>query len=241
MVVHRGVALVLAGACATACLAAAGCSSSGSSNGSSDPLGGMSAKQVLNKAVADLKAAPSFKISGNISQTNGAYSLHLGYLRDKGCEGMVAQQGKGSIAMIVIGDKAWVKPDDMFIKSVAGSQASVVIAQIGGKYLSGSTSNSNVASLTGLCNVNTLSSQLLQPTSVVKGKVVTRNGQQALPLTDTSKGGTLYVTDTATPQVLEIVNTTAGKSGTITFNVGAPVTLSAPPASQTLDGSQFGF
>ena len=103
------------------------------------------------------------------------------------------------------------------------------------------SSNSNVASLTGLCNVNTLTSELLQPTSVVKGKVVTRDGQQALPLTDTSKGGTLYVTDTATPQVLEIVNTTAGKSGTITFDVGAPVTLTAPPASQTLDGSQFGF
>jgi hypothetical protein len=86
-----------------------------------------------------------------------------------------------------------------------------------------------------------LTSQLLRPASVVKGKVTTVNGQQALPLTDTSKGGTLYVTDTATPQVLQIVNTKAGNSGKITFNVGAPVTVTAPPASQTIDGSPYGF
>lgn len=232
MVVHRGVALVLAGACATACLSVAGCSS-----GSSDPLASMSAKQVLDKAVADLKAAPSFTMSGNVSQAGGAYTVSLGYLKAHGCKGTIAQSGKGSIAIILIGDKAWVKPDDAFIKSVAGSQAPAVIGRIGGKYLSGSTSNSK----TSLCDVNTMTSQLLQPTNVVKGKVTTVNGQQALPLTDTSKGGTLYVTDTAIPQVLQVVNTKAGSSGKITFKVGAPVTLTAPPASQTVDGSQYGF
>ena len=237
MVVRRGVALVLAGACATACLSVAGCSS-----GSSDPLASMSAKQVLDKAVADLKAAPSFTMAGTVSQTGGAYTVSLGYLKAHGCKGTIAQPGKGSIAMILIGDKAWVKPDDAFLKSVAGSQAPAVIGQIGGKYLSGSTANSNVASLTALCDVNSMTSQFfLQPTNVVKGKVTTVNGQQALRLGDTSRGGTLYVTDTATPQVLQVVNTKAGSSGKITFKVGAPVTLTAPPASQTVDGSQYGF
>ena len=236
MVVHQGVALALAGACATACLTVAGCSS----GGSSDPLAHMSATQVLDKAVTDLKAAPSFEMAGNVSQATGTYLVSLGNLKGHGCQGSIAQSGKGSIDIIVIGTKAWVKPDDAFIKSVAGSQASTLIGQIGGKYLSGSTSNSNVASLTSLCDVNTLTSQLLKPTSVVKGKVTTVNGQRALPLIDASKGGTLYVTDTATPQVLQLVNTKAGNSGKITFSVGAPVTLTAPPASQTVDGTRYG-
>jgi hypothetical protein len=98
-----------------------------------------------------------------------------------------------------------------------------------------------VASLTQLCDVNTLTSQLSVPTDVVKGKVTTLGGQQVVPLTDKAKGGTLYVTDTSSPQIVELVNTTAGNSGKVTFTVGNPVTVTAPPASESIDGSSFGF
>lgn len=68
-------------------------------------------------------------------------------------------------------------------------------------------------------------------------------GQQVLPVTDKTKGGTMDVTDSATPQIVQITNTTGqgGSTGQIKFEVGKQVTLTAPPASQTVDGSAFGF
>jgi hypothetical protein len=57
------------------------------------------------------------------------------------------------------------------------------------------------------------------------------------------KEGVLYVTDTSKPEIAEVVETknTGDGIGKITFSVGAPVTLTAPPASQVLNGSAVGM
>ena len=66
---------------------------------------------------------------------------------------------------------------------------------------------------------------------------------QVLPITDKTKGGTMDVTDSSAPQIVQITNTTGqgGSTGQIKFDVGKQVTLTAPPASQTVDGAPFGF
>jgi hypothetical protein len=229
----RGVA-ALAGVCVTG-IAVAAC------GGGGDPLASMSAKQVLTKAENNLKAAPTFGLSGSMNESDGRATVHLDYKHGTGCKGTIAVAGQGSFDLTVIGQTAWVKPDDTFWRTYAGSNAAQAIALFHDRYLKGSTSNANVASLTKLCDVNSLVSQLGVPTDVTKGKVTTVNGQQVVPLTDKAKGGTLYVTDTSNPQVVQIVNTTAGNSGKVNFTVGNPVTLTAPPASQSIDGSSFGF
>lgn len=229
----RGIA-ALAGVCVTG-LAVAAC------GGGGDPLANMSAKQVLTKAENNLKAASTFGFSGSINESDGRTTVHLDYKHGTGCKGTIAVAGQGSFALTVIGQTAWVKPDDTFWRTYAGSNAAQAIALFHDRYLKGSTSNANVASLTKLCDVNSLVSQLGVPTDVTKGKVTTVNGQQVVPLTDKAKGGTLYVTDTSNPQIVQIVNTTAGNSGKVNFTVGNPVTLTAPPASQSIDGSSFGF
>jgi len=228
-------ALALGGACVT-CLAIAACG-----GGGGDPLAGMSAKQVVNKAVGDLKSASSFSLAGTVDDSGGDYTVHLDYKPGTGCKGTVAQAGHGSFDMVVMGTTAWVKPDNAFWRAYAGSKAPQVIALLGGRYLKGSTSNANVAQVTKLCDVSALTSSLSLPTDVVKDKVTTVSGEQVLPLTDKAKGGTLYVTDTSSPQLVELVNTTAGNGGKISFTIGHPVTLTAPPASQSVDGSLFGF
>jgi hypothetical protein len=241
-------ALITVTAAAMMCLSASACSSSGSSGSSgtsasstvADPLASLSGEQIVDKAVADLKAAPSFTMAGAVTDSSGTYNVSLSYKKGSGCKGTVAQPGKGSFAMVVIGTTAWVKPDDAFWKANAGSQASAAIALLSGRYLKGSTSNANVASLTKLCDVSSLASSLTEATGVAKGPVTTMNGQRVLPLTDKAKGGTLYVTDTAAPQILELTNTKVGNSGKLTFSY-TPVTLTAPPASQTVDGSKLGF
>ena len=236
----RGAALALTAA-AAACLAVAGCG--GSSGGGSDPLSGMPAKQVVDKAVSDLKSASSFTMAGDVNQSGEALGVNLGYVKGKGCAGTVTEGGKGSIALVVIGSTAWIKPSDKFLESSAGSQAAAAIALLKGRYLKGSTSNSNVASLTAVCDVNQMTTSFTQTGTLTKGKVTTAGGVQVLPITDKTKGGTMDVTDSSTPQIVQITNTTGqgGSTGQIKFDVGKQVTLTAPPASQTVDGAPFGF
>jgi hypothetical protein len=262
VVVHKGAGFVrrtarhgvIALAVVTACLAATACGSSGStssgsaaSNGGTaasstvaDPLAGLSGKQVVDKAVAELKAAPSFTMAGTVTDSSGTYQVNLAYKQGTGCQGTVAQPGKGSFAMVVIGTTAWVKPDVAFWKANAGNQANAAIALLSGRYLKGSTTHANVAALTKLCDVNSLATSLSQATNVTKGQVTTLGGQQVLPLIDQAKGGTMYVTDTSSPRILALTNSKAGNSGKLAFTY-APVTLTPPPASQTVDGSRLGF
>lgn len=233
-------------AAAAACLAVAGCGGSsggGGGGGGSDPLSGMSAKQVVAKAVSDLKSASSFTMTGQINQSGGTLDVNLGFVKGKGCAGTVSRGDKGSIAIVVIGNTAWMKPSDKFLRSTAGSQAATVIALLKGRYLKGTTSDSTVASLTTVCNVNQMSKGFTKTGPLTKGKVTTVGGAQVLPITDKTKGGTLDVTDSATPQIVQITNNRGhgGSTGQIKFDVGKQVTLTAPPASQTVNGSSLGF
>ena len=232
---------LLRAACAAVGLAVgvSGFGISGCSSG--DPLAGQSGKQVLDKAVGNLKSASSFTMAGAVTESGGAYTVNLGYKPGNGCTGTVNQAGKGALSVVVIGKTAWVKPDAAFWKATAGSQAATVIRVLGGKYLKGSTSDGTVAGLAKLCDVNSLAAQLQAPTNVAMGHVTTVSGTSAVPLTDRAKGSTLYVTDASSPQVLQLVNSKTGTPGKITFNVGAPVTLTPPAPSQVVDGSKYGF
>jgi hypothetical protein len=204
----------------------------------SDALAGQSGKQILDKAVGDLKAASSFTMSGDVTQPGGTFTVDLGYQPARGCTGTVAQAGKGGFALTVIGTTAWVRPDDAFWRSIVGSRAPSVISAVGGKYLKGPTSNRAVAGLTSLCDVNTLASQLQAPSTVERTAIKPFAGTLAVPLTDLAEGGTLYVTDTARPQVIQLRNSRSGK---ITFHIDAPVTLTPPPPGKTVSGAQFGL
>jgi hypothetical protein len=242
--------LIALAAASVTCLAVTACGGSGTGGGASpspsasatvaDPLAGLSGDQVVAKAVAELKDVPSFTMAGTVTDSSGTYNVNLSYKKGSGCQGTVAQPGKGSFAMVVIGATAWVKPDDAFWKANAGSQAAAAIALLAGRYLKGSTSNASVASLTKLCDVKSLASSLTEATGVAKGPVTVMGGQRVLPLTDKAKGGTLFVTDANPPRILQLSNSKAGHHGTLTFSY-TPVTLTPPPASQTVDGSKLGF
>ena len=222
------------------CVAAAGCGGGGSSSGG-DPLAGLSAQQVLSKAVSDLKSAPSFHIAGTVNQ-GGGINIDLAYKHGTGCEGTLDVGGRGSVHLLVIGGTAWLKPDQAFWKSVAGSSASSVIAVIGGKYLKGATSNRNVSGLSRLCDANSLASAFTSPKDIVKGGISVINRQRALALRDPAKSAVMYVTDTSNPQILRVSGAQPGNGGRIDFTgYGSSVTLRSPPADETIDGARFGF
>lgn len=212
----------------------------GGATSTADPLTGLSAQQVVNKAIADGKAAPSLKLAGTVSESGTSYTIDLSFKRGQGCTGTVGLAGKGSFAITIIGSTAYLKPDDKFWRSYAGAEASTVIALVNGRYLKGATSDPNVAGLAKICDVNQLLGGLKAQGTISKGTVTTLGGQRVLPIND-SKGGTMYVTDTSTPQIAVVDNPTGTDKGKVNFTVGAPVTLTAPPASQVIDGSKIGF
>jgi len=217
------------------CAMAAGC------GGGGDPLAGLSAKQVLSKAVSDLKSAPSFHIAGTVNQDGGIH-IDLAYKHGTGCEGTLGISGKGSVYLLVIGGTAWFKPDQAFWESSAGSSASSVIAVIGGRYLTDSTSSSNVSGLAQLCDANSLASSFTSPKDIVKGTTSMINGERSLALRDPAKSAVMYVTDTGSPQILRVTGTQPGSVGRVDFTgYGGSVTLRPPPADETVNGARFGF
>jgi hypothetical protein len=233
----RGSRRLIGGVLALAAIAGCAGGSTGALAGK-DALAGQSGKQILDRAVGNLKAAPSFTMSGDVTQGGSTYGVDLGYQPTRGCTGTVAQAGRGSFALTVIGATAWVRPDDAFWRSIAGSRAPSLISAVGGKYLKDPVSDRAVAGLTSLCDVSTLASQLQAPSAVQRAAVKPFAGTLVVPLTDVAEGGTLYVTDQARPQVIELRNS---KSGKITFHVDAPVTLAPPPPGKTVSGSQLGL
>jgi hypothetical protein len=207
-----------------------------------NPLAGLTAQQVLTKAIDDAKAASSLTMVGTVNDSGSLYTLNLGFKKGEGCSGTIAVAGKGSFDLTIIGSTAYLKPDNKFWRSYAGAQANAVISLLGGRYIKGSTSNSNVASLSKLCDINGMLTSFKAQGKVSKGAVTTLDGKQVLPLKD-SKGGTMWVTNSSTPEIVVVANlgATGGSSGKVTFGIDAPVTLTAPPADKVLDGSSLGF
>ena len=248
------VRLTLAAAAGVSCLAAVACgssSTSGASAGASgaasasstvDPLAGLTVAQVEDKVVADAKASSSLTMRGALVETGQSISVDLGIKPGQGCTGTIGEGSKGSFKMIVIGKTIYMNPDDAFWKANAGAEANAAIALVNGRYLKVSSSNSSDASLGQLCDVSQIFSTNGKPDKVTKGAVTTLGGTRVLQLKN-SDGSVAYVTDTSNPQLVEIAAPKGDKngSGSVTVTIGAPVTLTPPPASQVIDGSKLGM
>jgi hypothetical protein len=233
-------AAVVVGAVGVAGALAAGVAACSSGR---DPLSGTPANQVADQAVADLKSAPTVTMNGSVSQGGTSYTIDLATKTGTGCTGSVGEGGKGSLAMVVLGKTVWIKPDDTMWKSLLGSsQGAAAIALINGRYLESSANDaSSLASLISLCDPDTLVSGITQSANFTKGTVTTLNGVRVLPLEDKAHGGTMDVTDESVPEITQLSGSNNGDSGKIDFTEGSTVTVTAPPASQTLSGSQLGF
>lgn len=247
----RFVRVAAVAALSACCLAAAACSSTTSSTGTAaspsstpDPLAGLTAAKIQAEAIANAEAAPSLTLAGTVSQSGQSYNVDLGIKRGQGCTGTVEEGSSGSFKLIVIGKTIYLNPDNRFWTTAGGSGASAIIALVNGRYIKTTTSDKNTAGLTDVCNI----SKMLAPDKAsgtvtdTKGTVTTLNGIRVLQL-KSSDGSAGYVTDTSKPELVEAIAPKGAKngSGKITVSVGAPVTLTAPPASQVINGSAVGL
>jgi hypothetical protein len=220
--------------------AACGGSPSGQAGGSTaaDPLANVPAGKILSRAFANFKSASSVQVSGTAADSGQTVALDLTLVKGGACRGTISMSKSGTLALIDTGKQAWIKPDTTFWKST-GAASAAVLSVVSGKYLALS-GNSGMTEFTSLCTLSGLAGNVNG--TLVKGARSTVDGQPVITLRDPAQKGTAYITDTATPELTRIESTATGNSGELNFtDYGSLVTITAPPASQVLNGSKYGF
>jgi hypothetical protein len=228
-----GLAVLTAG-CAAWKAASAAAASAASASASSGPLAGLTAGEILARAVSDLQAASSVHLTGSTKFTGQTAVVDL-TAGVHGCTGTIGFAGQGSVVLLGTGGTVWMKPDEQFYKAAGVSAAE--LSQLAGKYLRISAGKSGIASL---CYLGQLAAQINSGVGhVALGRTTTVLGQPALQLNDAKQPGEVYVTASAHPEFLRVGS---GGGGYMDFTgYDAPFTVTPPPAAQTVDGASYNF
>jgi hypothetical protein len=209
----------------------------GSSSSSGNGAASKSPSQIVAAAKAAAAGAASAHVSGSIVDEGKPISLDMELVSGKGGRGRITLEGL-SISLIQVGKSVYINGSSAFYSHVAGAAAARLLQ---GKWLKAPASGGNFASLASLTNL----AKLIDTTLASHGKLAaagtkTINGQKAVGVRDTSKGGTLYVAATGAAYPIEIVKSGAS-GGTISFDRwNQPVTLSAPAGAVDLNRLQSG-
>jgi hypothetical protein len=207
-------------------------------SGPSSPLAALSADQIAAKAINDLKAASSVRVTGDVASGGQTFDLDLTLVRAQGCGGTLAERGTGSFQLISIGTLIWIKPDAQFWNNAGGGDAAV-LKIVSGKYLK-VKDTSAFGSFRDFCDVSQFAGSFgNNPTGLVKGKTAIISGQSALQIKDTGDAAYIYVSETAKPQILQIADASEGKLVFSAYN--SPATLTAPRHRDTLSGAKYGL
>ena len=173
-------------AAATA-LSVSACASSSSSSSSTSALAGLSSDQIVQKSVADLKAASSVRITGKVVSSGQNIAVDLTDVAAQGCQGSIGLSASatssskavsGTADIIEADSTVYMKLSESFFTS-AGLPASE-FSSVSGKYIK-LASGSDLASFAQLCNPSTLSTAFAkQDTGFVKAGTATVNGHPTL-------------------------------------------------------------
>jgi hypothetical protein len=231
VVIAVGILTVLVAGCGGGGSATSGGGSSGNA------LTSLTATQILTKAVADLNASSSVHLAGSEQNSGQTYTMDL-TIGASGCTGTVGMGAQGTLRLLRIGGTVWIKGDDKFWKSSLASSPGYLHA-VEGKYVRLSPKGPATSSFSAFCYLSQIAGQFGSGENrVVKGQTTTILGQPALQLKDTQQSGTAYVTLSADPEFLR----TGDTSGHVDFtNYNAPLTLSPPPAGETVAGARYGL
>jgi len=205
----------------------AGC---GGGGGSKAPKPNNEASKPADQVFADARSAAtsasSAHVSGSLVANGTPFTLDLSTVRNKGATGSVSIRGL-QFDLVKIGDTAYIKGSDAFLKHFAGA----AIAQlIHGRWVKASATSKRFRSFAALASISGLFAEI----GANHGKLVNDGkkafrGQQAVVIRDTSDDSRLYVAATGKPYPLALAGGNGKQSGRITFDDwNKPVSLSAP-------------
>lgn len=215
----------------------------------SDPLAGWSVQRIAKQSSADTLAARYVRVTGTGSDSGHQVAFDLTMVAGVGCRGTITEQGLGSFTLVGKGRTVWIKPDAAFWKNAAAQGSSpdqqLAAQLLAGKYLE-DKAGTGLGSLASMCSMNSLAGNGLGSSSdnmVKRAGTAVIDGQRALKFTSTDpkQPGYAYVSDTARPEILQMtIPGQGGGSLSFTYYTTAPA-ITPPPASETIDGSKYGF
>jgi hypothetical protein len=218
---------------ATAAALLAGCGSSSSGNG----VASKSPTQIVEAAKKAAATAVSAHVAGSIVSGGKPISLDMELVAGKGGKGRIAVEGL-SVELIEVDKAVYINGSTAFYTHLAGAAAATLLQ---GKWLKAPASNANFASFSQLTDLGKLIDSTLAAHGTLKSAgSTTVNGQKGVGVTDSAKGGTLYVATTGEPYPIEIVKT-GSEGGKIVFDRwNKPVTIKAPATSVNINQLQSG-
>lgn len=206
-----------------------------------DPLAGDTSVAILHHASANTEAAFAVHLTGTADDSGRTVTFDLSVAGSDGCIGNVSETKLGSFQLIFDGSTVWIKPDDEFWREAAGVTDPAQLATLKGKYVTGTSSASSLGELTTMCQLKVLLKDFAALPAAdapdeIKGRVTRISGQRALKISDTQDSAYIYVTDTAQPKLLQLIDPGSG-GASFTFGYpGTPVAITPPPASEIVSG-----
>ncbi|WP_186319199.1 hypothetical protein [Streptomyces sp. SAJ15] len=247
-------------ACAALALAITGCGSDKSDKGGKSDKDGsilgtkpdkgsdagselakLSAKEISKKAETELESAKSLRMKMDLTSAGTRQKMDLALDGSGNCAGSMEMGTEGSFELIKLSDKVWMKPDETFWKTQAGSDGAAAAELFKGKWVHGSTSDEMFKDMTDVCDLAGFQQSLDTDDSddkMTKGTLVTVDGNKVIPVNGKSSDGdpmTLYVAAEGKPYPLKIVQK-GTESGSIELtDWDKPVPTTTPPADQVVD------
>ena len=216
-------ALITTALCAILSLAVAGCGGSSSSSGNG--VADKTPAEILAATKTASDDATSVHVSGSIVSDKSPITLDMNLLANKGGRGKLSESGL-AFELIQINGTVYIKGSADFYKHIGGNAAAQLLQ---GKWLKAPSSDANFASLSQLTDLRQLVDQTLTSHgSLKKSGTTTVNGQKVVGITDTTKGGTLYIATTGKPYPIEITKGGSGGGQIVFDSWNGPVTLAAP-------------
>ena len=228
----------------TASASASGSSASaGASPAATGKLTGTAATALVTRAVANTKAAPSVVVKGTGVSTGTAgqtVTFDLTLVQKAGCQGTIAQSKTETFQLVETGGSVWLKPSAAYYASMKISKAA--LALVNDKWIKVKSTDSQIGDLPKICSFSGLFGSLKTPTGAsYVATPTTYQGHSAYEVTQAGQQGYAYVTNAATPMLVKLAEPGAS-GGVITFTeYSSPLTISAPSAAESIDGSALGI
>jgi hypothetical protein len=205
------------------------CGSGASDNGES----AKSADTIVADSLSALSTVSSVHMSGSAASGSTPVTLDLTLVPGKGGKGQVSESGL-SFQLIVVNNAVYINGSKAFLEHFGGQAAAQLFD---GKWLK-APQTGQLASVVQLTDLQSVVNQVkTSHGTLAKGSTTTVKGQKAIEITDTTKGGSLFVSTTGKPYPVEISKSGSG-GGQIYFDhFNQSVTLSAP--ANAIDLSKF--
>jgi hypothetical protein len=194
---------------------------------SSNGVASKSPDEILAAAKSAATGAQSVHLVGTFVAEGSPLSLDLQLVNGKGARGRISEHGL-SFALIEVGGYIYIYGNPAFYRHFGGPAAAALFT---GKWLKAPSNSGEFSSLSSLTEMTALLNTLLSAHGNLEhaGTTVIA-GQKAVGVTESAKGGTLYVATTGKPLPVAVVKSGSGGGRIVFDHWDAPVSLT-PPAN----------